>query len=180
MRARSDRARRRPLPTVMGLPIPLIVVALVLSSSIGLMLSKALEISTTGSSTISGTSMDSPGAPGKNSAGLPVISESTLGLEVQRVLDSGTVLRAPASFDVNRCFEQQGITETLLTMEEVAWGPEGVRAWLIIHGPVDRTTLNSNGGVVNATVVLPSCGVDTGEGADSSLLWSGSAMIGAV
>lgn len=164
----------------MGLPIPLIVVALVLSASMGLMLSKALEVSTTGTSTLGGTSLDASGAPGKNSAGLTVISESTLGLEVQRLLDSGTVLRAPASFDVQRCLEEQSITDPVLTMEEVAWSQEGVRAWLIIHGPVDRDTLRENGGAVDATVVLPSCGVGPSESPAQSRLWSGSTMIGGV
>ncbi|MFC0674950.1 hypothetical protein [Brachybacterium hainanense] len=169
------------MPRVMGLPVPLIVVGLVLSVSMGMMLSKALELSTTGTDSIGSGSIDASGGPGKNSAGLPVISESTLGIEVQRLLDSGTVLASTASFDVQRCLDEQSITvNKILTMEEVAWGPDGSRAWLIIHGPVDRESLRANGGVVDAIVVLPSCGLGSPDSGPSNRLWAGSTMVGSV
>src|SRR5690625_5790515 len=66
-----------------------------------------------------------------------------------------------ANFDASRCLSEQGSPDSLLIMEEVAWGPEQTPAWLLIHGPMDRETLRASGGTVSTTVVLPTCGSTT-------------------
>ena len=114
-----------------------------------------------------------------NEAGIPVITESTLGIEVQRLVDTGTI-QSMTSFDASQCLRKQGITDTILIMEEVAWGPEETPGWLIVHGPVDRETLRAAGGTVSTTVVQPTCGTDDSTTVDQERLWSGDVMIGSI
>ena len=97
---------------------------------------------------------DEFGLPGAVFAGL---TEASVGTEVQRLVDTGTI-QPMTSFDAAQCQQEQGITESILIMEEVSWGGEDTTGWLLVHGPVDRETLRANGGIISATVVLPTCG----------------------
>ena len=171
------RERRR--GTVLGIPLPLLIVALVIAALLGIQLSGSLELSTASRSHGASTSLDSISG-GKNSTGVPVITEASLGTEVQRLIDTGTI-QPMTSFDAAQCLKQQGIAESILIMEEVAWGSDETPSWLLVHGPMDRETLRANGGVVSATVVLPTCGT-TGQDASPQdvRLWSGDVMIGSL
>ncbi|MGP9612615.1 hypothetical protein ACT3TE_05100 [Brachybacterium sp. AOP42-B2-9] len=164
--------------TVLGIPIPLLLIALLVAGLLGIQLAGALERATTSSSHSASTSVDSLAGSGKNSAGVPVITETTLGTEVQRLIDTGTI-QPMTSFDAAQCLREQNIPESILIMEEVAWGGEETSSWLLVHGPMDRETLRANGGTVSATVVLPACGT-SGDGTSSqeNRLWSGDVMIG--
>lgn len=177
--ARGDEGREPRLKTVLGIPIPLIVVALVIAGLLGIQLANSLELSTSSRSYAASTSVDSLSG-GKNSAGVPVITESTLGTEVQRLIDTGTI-QPMTSFDATQCLKEQGIPDSILIMEEVAWGAEEVPAWLLVHGAMDRETLRANGGVISATVVLPACGTaDEDIDPQEVRLWSGDVMIGSL
>lgn len=178
--ARSAGGSRSRFPTVLGIPLPLIVIALVLAALLGAQLAGALEQSTTSRSHMSGASVDSLTGTGNNSTGLPVVTETTLGAEVQRLVDTGTI-QPMTSFDAAQCLREQGVDESILIMEEIAWGGEETPGWLLVHGPVDRETLRANGGVISATVVLPECG--TGVHTDDpgqDRIWSGDVMIGSL
>ncbi|MGO1283780.1 MAG: hypothetical protein ACTH1O_03480 [Brachybacterium sp.] len=175
--ARGDEDREPRLGTVLGIPLPLIVVTLVVAGLLGIQLAGSLELSTSSRSHASSTSVDSMSG-GKNSAGVPVITETTLGTEVQRLIDTGTI-QPMTSFDAAQCLTEQGIPESVLIMEEVAWGGEETPSWLLVHGPMDRETLRANGGIVSATVVLPACGTaDDDTSPQDVRLWSGDVMIG--
>src|SRR5690625_3059104 len=182
------RSSRRPRGTrssrfrpVLGVPSPVILIAVLLSVLLGILLAVALQTSTTSSSGMGSTSVEGSSGPGRNASGLSVIAESTLGAEAQRLVDTGTI-QPMANFDASRCLSEQGSPDSLLIMEEVAWGPEQTPAWLLIHGPMDRETLRASGGTVSTTVVLPTCGTADEEEADpaDSRLWSGRVMIGGV
>lgn len=179
MSPRAPRERRRPrFDTILGIPVPLVVFALAFAALLGVQLADALERSTAGSSRTSSTSVDSLSGTGKSSSGLPVVTETTIGTEVQRLVDTGTI-QPMTSFDAAQCLREQGIPESILIMEEVAWGGEEDSGWLLVHGPVDRETLRANGGIVSATVVLPTCGsADDDVTAGENRLWSGEVMIG--
>lgn len=171
----ARRARR-----MLGVPIPLVLVALLASAALGIVLAVALDLATTSRSLSTATSIDSFGGAGKNSSGLPVVSETTLGLEVQRLVDTGTI-QPMTTFDAAQCLDEQDIPDSLLIMEEVAWGTEEEAAWLMVHGPMNRETLRANGGIVSATVVLPGCGTDTADTTpEEDLLWTGDVMIGSL
>ena len=152
--ARRAGGTRRRFRTVLGVPVPMVILSLVIAALLGAQLAKALEQSTTSSSHVTGASVDSDASTGKNSAGLAVVTEATLGTEVQRLVDTGTI-QSMTSFDAAQCLLEQGITESVLIMEEVSWGAEDTTGWLLVHGPVDRETLRANGGIISATVVLP-------------------------
>ncbi|MGO1685961.1 MAG: hypothetical protein ACTHYR_13375 [Brachybacterium sp.] len=177
--ARGDEDREPRLGIVLGIPLPLIVVTLVVAGLLGIQLAGALELSTSSRSHASAASVDSISG-GKNSAGVPVITETTLGTEVQRLIDTGTI-QPMTSFDAAQCLKEQGIPESILIMEEVAWGGEETASWLLVHGPMDRETLRANGGIVSATVVLPTCGTsDDNTSPQDVRLWSGDVMIGSL
>lgn len=176
-RAGTGRPRIR---SVLGIPLPMMILALVIAALLGVQLATALEKSTTSASHMTGASVDSASGTGKNSTGLPVLTETTLGTEVQRLVDTGTI-QPMTSFDAAQCLQEQGITESILIMEEVSWGGEDTTGWLLVHGPVDRETLRANGGIISATVVLPTCGTgahDEDPGQDR--LWAGHVMIGSL
>ena len=178
--ARRAGGTRRRFRTVLGVPVPMVILSLVIAALLGAQLAKALEQSTTSSSHVTGASVDSAASTGKNSAGLAVVTEATLGTEVQRLVDTGTI-QSMTSFDAAQCLREQGITESVLIMEEVSWGAEDTSGWLLVHGPVDRETLRANGGIISATVVLPTCGTgahDEDPGQDR--LWAGHVMIGSL
>lgn len=172
--------RRARFGTVVGIPVPLVLVALLASALLGVQLAGALELATDGATRTGSASLDSLDGPGKNSAGVPVVTETTLGTEVQRLIDTGTI-QPMTSFDAAHCLQAQGVPESILIMEEVAWGAEGTPGWLLVHGPMDRETLRANGGVVSATVVLPTCGTaDDDLTPAENRLWSGDVMIGSL
>lgn len=163
-----------------GVKTWVVVLALVLASLVGLMLSEALQQSTTEVARGSAASSPETGnAPGKNSSGLPVLTESTLGSEAQRLVASGGTFQAPATFDLNRCLEQQGVTDAPIVMEEIEWGADSGQYWMIVHGPYQRDSLRANGGIVQITVVRPTCGTENADAA-GTLVWNGSTNIGSV
>lgn len=178
--SRTGDERRSRFGTVLGIPVPLVLIALIAAALLGLQLAGALEQTTASRSRSASTSSDSLGGAGKNSAGVPVVTEMSLGTEVQRLVDTGTI-QPMTSFDAAQCLREQGITESVLIMEEVSWGAEDTSGWLLVHGPVDRETLRANGGIISATVVLPTCGTgahDEDPGQDR--LWAGHVMIGSL
>jgi hypothetical protein len=164
--------------TVLGIPVPAVLLALLVSALLGAQLARALEQSTDNRTRSAVTSVDSLRGTGKNSGGVPVVSETTLGTEVQRLIDTGTI-QPMTSFDAAQCLQEQGVPDSILIMEEVAWGGEETPGWLLVHGPLDRETLRANGGIVSATVVLPTCGaIDDDITPQENRLWSGDVMIG--
>ena len=80
-RARGGRLSRS--RTVLGVPSPVILIAVVLSVLLGILLAFALQTSTTSSTGMGSTSVEGSSGPGRNASGLSVITESTLGPEVQ-------------------------------------------------------------------------------------------------
>lgn len=175
LRARVARWTSR-LPNVLGIPVLLILAVMVIAALIGIQLSTALEQSST-AQVRDGVSVDTETGAGKNSAGLPVVTDDGLGREVQRLVDAGTI-QPMTSFDAAACLSAQGSSDAVLIMEEVAWGPEQTSAWLLVHGPVDRDTLQATGGTVSVTVVRPSCGnTSAPSDPDQDRLWSGSVLI---
>lgn len=187
----SPRSEERPSPppkdgrrarfgTVLGIPVPLVLLALVASALMGVQLADALEQTTDNSSSTGVTSVDSRGGVGKISVGAPVVTETTLGTEVQRLIDSGTI-QPMTSFDAATCLRELGVSDSILILEEVAWGGDQTQGWLLVHGPLDRDTLRANGGIVSATVVLPSCGTtDDDLTPAQNKLWSGDVRIGSL
>lgn len=175
---RSPRRRLR-MGTFLGIPVPLILLAIILSAMIGLVVASALHASR---QSIAGgvvSSFDGTGSVGKNSEGLPVITEGSLGTEVQRLVDTGTI-QPMTSFDASSCLREQGISDSVLIMEEIAWGSEETPTWLLVHGPMDRETLRATGGAVSATVVKPSCGTGEQDVPAEDRLWSGDVMVGSL
>ncbi|APX34883.1 hypothetical protein BH708_13175 [Brachybacterium sp. P6-10-X1] len=179
-------SRRRPTArphasAVLGIPIPLLLTALVLAALLGLLLSVTLEASTGNRSYSVSSSVEQDSGAGKNSSGLPVVTEASLGTEVQRLVDSG-MIQPPTSFDATACLRALGVQDSVLIMEEVAWSADESRAWLLVHGPMDRETLRANGGTVSASVVRQDCGSGTADGTDpaESRLWAGEVMIGSL
>ena len=175
--ARRAGTRRPRIRSVLGIPLPMMILALIIAALLGVQLATALEQSTTSASHMTGASVDSGSGTGKNSAGLTVVTEASLGTEVQRLVDTGTI-QPMTSFDAAQCQQEQGITESILIMEEVSWGGEDTTGWLLVHGPVDREALRANGGIISATVVLPTCGTGAHE-ADpgQDRLWAGHVTI---
>lgn len=159
----------------LGLPVPLIVVALVLAAGMGLLLTYALSLTTQTSVTGSSAGLEDGTGVGKNLAAPIVVTESTLGPEVQRLVDTGS-LQSAADLDVPGCLTEQGISDKVLIMEEIEWGSGTQRAWLIVHSTGDPAQLRTRGGPVNATVVLPTCGSSRTD-ASASRLWSGSTIL---
>lgn len=159
----------------LGLPIPLIVVAFAAAALMGLLLAYALGLTTQSTGSGSSAAFDEGAEGGKNPVGPPVVTESTLGPEVQRLVDTGA-LQSAADFDVPECLAEQGITDKVMIMEEIEWGSGTQRAWLIVHTAQDPSDLRSSGGAVNVTVVRPTCGTHPDRPADSRL-WAGSAAI---
>lgn len=158
---------------LLGLPVPLLLGGLAVAAAIGLLLSYALVLTT--SQSLLGSPRGDDGAVGNNLPATPVLTEASLGSEVQDLVDAGYV-ETSADFDVRRCLDQQGITDPVLIMEEVAWGPEMQRAWLIVHASVAAETLRTDGGPARVSVVLPTCGRSAAD-PSSALLWSGSTML---
>lgn len=177
--ARRATSPQRRMPSLMGIPVPLIALALVGAVLMGLLLSRALDSTTNSRAELSTATVREGSGAGRNASGLPVITDTTVGPEVQRLVESGTV--APASsFNAAQCLEHQGITDQLLIMEEISWGPSNVHGWLLVHGPVDSSTLRAAGGVVSTMVVTDTCGEDDAEDPRDTRLWAGSVMIGGV
>ncbi|WP_114853886.1 hypothetical protein [Brachybacterium sp. YJGR34] len=178
---RRGRGTRSRFGMVLGIPVWVVLVALIGAGLLGLQLTASLQVSTTSQSFSAASAVDSSSGAGKNSSGLPVVTEMTVGTEVQRLVDTGSI-QPKTSFNAGQCLREQGLDESILIMEEVAWGAEETQGWLLVHGPMDRDTLRANGGTVSATVVLPGCGADDDATADpaSDRLWSGHVMIGSL
>ena len=94
--------------SVVGIPLHLALITLLVTVLMGLQLANALDTGTSSRVRTGSTSIDGAAGSGKNQAGRPVVTESTLGPEVQRLIDSGTILQM-ASFDATRCLREQGI-----------------------------------------------------------------------
>ncbi|ASK65813.1 hypothetical protein CFK39_08180 [Brachybacterium avium] len=176
----TENARRPRFGTVLGIPVPVVLIALIASALMGVQLAGALGQTTDTRNGAGTTAVDAQGGAGKKSIGVPVVTETTLGTEVQRLIDSGTI-QPMTSFDAANCLREQGIPDSILIVEEVAWGGEQTAGWLLVHGPLDRETLRANGGIVSATVVLPACGTaDDAQSPQQDKLWSGDVMIGSL
>lgn len=164
---------------LVGVPWPVAGLAVLMAVLLGILLSYSLQASTQTRQNLRSTTIGDGASIGKNSSGQSVVTETTLGPEVQRLVDSGAV--APmANFNAVTCVEEQGITDPVLIMEEVAWGPDQTPGWLLVHGPISRENLRASGGAVSATVVTDQCGADGAAPAARTRLWSGSVMIGGV
>lgn len=176
---RASSPRRRPASILLlGLPLSLLLAALAIAAIIGLLLSYALVLTTQPGNVGGNGGINDTSTSGNNPSKLTVLTESTLGPEVQHLVDSGYVDSA-ATFDVSRCLEQQGVDAPVLIMEEVAWGPTMRQSWLIVHTPASAATLRAEGGAVGVSIVLPTCGDDGADDASSDVLWSGSALLSA-
>ena len=81
--ARGDEQRASGSGAVLGIPLPLLIIALIIAGLLGMQLAGSLQLATSSSPRGGATSVDSLSG-GKNSAGDAVITESTLGTEVQR------------------------------------------------------------------------------------------------
>lgn len=177
---RGGGGTRARLASVLGIPIPLVLTALLAAALVGVLLTLALQQSTASRSPSVGTSVDSLAGNGKNPVGIPVVTETTLGTEVQRLVDTGSI-QPMTSFDAAQCLREQGVPDSILIMEEIQWGGEETPSWLLVHGPMDRDTLRANGGVVSTTVVLPTCGtVGDDISPEQNRLWAGDVMIGSL
>lgn len=167
----SLEARAMAAPQILGLPVPLLAAGLAIATTIGLLLSFALVLTTRGAS-LSDAALDG-GISGNIPPGIPVLTEESLGPEVQSLYKTGYVESA-ADFDLHRCLEQQGITEPVLILEQAVWGPETTLSWMIVHSDVAPTQLQTDGGPVEVAVVRPTCGTGT---AQDALLWDGETML---
>lgn len=178
---RRTGAKRSRFASVLGIPVPLVLVAFVLAALLGVQLTVSLEQSTANRSRAVSSSVDSTTGAGKNSSGVPVVNETALGSEVQRLVDAGMIV-PPTNFDATTCLRSLGIQESILIMEEVAWGADETSGWLLVYGPMDRETLRANGGTVSASVVRPECGSTPSDSADprQMTMWSGEVMIGSI
>lgn len=172
--------RRPRFGTVLGIPVPVVLGALLASALMGVQLAGALEQTTDTRGAPGSSAIEAQRGTGKISPGAPVVTETSLGTEVQRLIDSGKI-QPMTSFDAATCLRDQGISDSILILEEVTWGSEQTAAWLLVHGPLDRETLRANGGIVSAIVVLPGCGSpDDDAPPQQNLLWSGDVMIGSL
>lgn len=163
--------RTQAAPQILGLPVPLLAAGLAIAATIGLLLSYALVLTTRGASP--GDAALEDGMSGNIPPGVPVLTEMSLGPEVQTLYDTGYIESA-ADFDLHRCLEQQGITQPVLILEQAVWGPETTLSWVIVHSDITPNDLQQEGGAVEVAVVRPSCG--TGQAQDA-LLWNGSTML---
>lgn len=173
----GGRTRAR-ISSELGIPIPVVLTALLAAALVGVLLTLALQQSTASRTQTAGTAIDSLTGSGNNPVGIPVVTETTLGTEVQRLVDTGSI-QPMTSFDAAQCLREQGVPDSILILEEIRWGGEETPSWLLVHGPMDRDTLRANGGVVSTTVVLPSCGTtDDAISPEQNRLWAGDVMIG--
>lgn len=164
---------------ILGVPLHLAVLTLLVTLLLGILLSFALDTGTASRVRTSSSAETGTLGLGRNESGLTLLTESSLGPEVQRLVDSGIILPM-ASFDAAQCLQEQGIPDSVLIFEEVAWGTEEQPAWLMVHGPTDRETLRSTGGSVSATVVRPECGTAAETEPADNLLWTGQVMVGGI
>ncbi|CAM4176294.1 hypothetical protein [Helcobacillus massiliensis] len=141
---------------------------------LGVMLSWGLSVSSQ-TSTSAAVPAGSQSERGVDASGLPVLTENSIGKEVQRLVDTGT-LQNPASFDVTACMQEQGVDDQILMIEEVSWMDSGP-AWLLVHSATTADVIHTEGGEVNATVVRSSCGTPESKGASSSRLWNGAVKL---
>lgn len=161
---------------LLGLPVPLLISAFVAAALIGLLLAYALTLATQ-TSTWGAGAVD-PGTGESHRGSATVVTDRTLGPEVQRLVAAGA-WRTAADFDVPRCMASQGVTQPVLAMEEVSFGSGLQKGWLIVYGNAPLSQLRTDGGAVQAVIVRTTCGDDSASTAASTRLWSGSVMLGA-
>ncbi|WP_126846717.1 hypothetical protein [Dermabacter sp. HSID17554] len=133
---------------------------------LGIMLSWALNLSVEMDAPAAQNVADSNPAPGTDNSGLPVLTEYTIGAEVQNLLDTGS-LQTPATFDVTECLKSLSSNESVLMLEQVSWGGDE-NAWLLVLDEHNLTQVRREGGEVSATVVRSTCGRDA-DGASAPL-----------
>ncbi|MDO5663368.1 MAG: hypothetical protein Q4G40_11785 [Brachybacterium sp.] len=155
------------------MPLPLLVVILGLAAAMGLLLAYSLQLAT---GTPVGSGSDATVNGRHTVSGAPVLDESTLGDEVQLLVETGG-MNAPATFDVAQCLAEQDITEPVVAMEEMQWGPELEPGWLIIHDDRTPQEVLTDGGPVAVTLVRETCGTSPDGDAADTRLWAGSAML---
>src|SRR5699024_8900569 len=93
----GEGGRRPRFGTVLGIPVPVVLIALLASALMGVQLAGALEQTTDSRTTAGSTAADAQGGTGKISAGVPVVTETTLGTEVQRLSTPARSSRSRAS-----------------------------------------------------------------------------------
>lgn len=173
-RASRRRSRARgELKSWTGFPPGVFAAFLVVTILLGVMLSWALNLSVTMDAPASQSIADSNSAPGTDNAGLPVLTEYTLGAEVQNLLDTGS-LQTPATFDVTQCLNSLSSKESVLMLERVSWGADE-NAWLLVLDEHNLTQVRREGGEVSASVVRSTCGRNA-DGA-SDLLFSARVLV---
>lgn len=176
-RARAKaRKRLQGVSESSGFPRGVLVAFLGVAVGLGLLLSWALGISVQVQSPGAPVSLDSTSAPGVDELGFTVLTENTVGTEVQKLIETGT-LQNPATFDVSACLGELGVDDSVLMLEKVAWSDDGL-AWLIVHSPSSLGVIRTNGGEVSAAVVRSTCGTSSSKGASDSTLWSGFVVVG--
>lgn len=166
-----ERATRATLQRTLGMPPEIMLQLVLCAAALGVILSWALSVAsqTADAGTVA---VDSSEVNTFGPGGLPVLSENSIGTEVQRLIDTGT-LQNPATFDVSACMREQNISDQILMIEEVAWADDGI-AWLLVHSDTPTDAIHNEGGEVNATVVRSTCGTSRSDGAVQTKLWSGS------
>lgn len=186
-RSTARRRARRAFGTIgtdhgpaflLGIPASALLLGLLAIALVGVMIATSLTLTTqSGQSEAAGGLRD--GSVGKIPGAATVVTESTLGAEIQDLLDassSGTT----ADFDVSRCLSEQGIDQPVIAIEEVSWGPQQTDSWLVVYSTTPTTTIRDEGGAVAAIVVLPTCGTAAGDTKKiaANRLWTGSALVG--
>lgn len=141
-----------------GFPPGVFAGFLIATILLGIMLSWALNLSVEMDAPASQNLNDSDTAPGTDNAGLPVLTEYTIGAEVQNLLDTGS-LQTPATFDVTQCLKSLSTNQSVLMLEQVSWAGDE-NAWLLILDEHNLTHVRREGGEVSAKIVRSTCGRD--------------------
>lgn len=186
-RSTARRRARRAFGTVgtdsgpaflLGIPVSALLVGLVAIVLVGVLVATSLTLTTqSGQDDAAGGLRD--GSIGKIPGAATVVTESTLGAEIQELLDTSST-GTTADFDVSRCLREQGIDQPVIAIEEVSWGAQQIDSWLVVYSSIATDTIRSEGGAVSAIVVLPSCGTASSDAAEiaANRLWTGSALVG--
>lgn len=163
---------------LLGLPVPLLLMGFIAAALVGVLVATSLTLTTQPDAAEAAAGMRD-GSVGNIESSANVVTESTLGAEVQELLDAASV-GTTADFDISRCLKEQGITEPMIAIEEVAWGAERTNSWLVVYGTATSESLRADGGSVNAIIVLSSCGSSTPQGSTpaDNRIWTGSMLVG--
>lgn len=169
---RADRVRGE-IRSWTGFPPGVFAGFLAATIVLGIMLSWALNLSVKMDAPAAQNLTDSDVAPGTDNSGLPVLTEYTIGAEVQNLLDTGS-LQTPATFDVTKCLKSLSSNESVLMLERVSWGSDE-NAWLLVLDEHNLTQVRRDGGEVSASVVRSTCGRNA-DGS-SELLFSAQVLV---